>query len=92
MLYTILAALATAAGLCATLMILVLLMASGANSTEQEIRTLKFWLLGFSIGGLLCLSLGILLTCKAHPIFGGLIGALPGFVLVGGMVWLSLPR
>jgi hypothetical protein len=73
-------------------MILVMLMASGANSTPEQIRTLKLWMLLFVVGGIVCLSLGALLVWKAHPITGGLIGCLPMGVVFGGVVWFSIPQ
>jgi hypothetical protein len=73
-------------------MILVLLMASGANSSEEQIRALKLWMLGCTLGGLLCFVLGIVLTWKSYPLFGGLTGGLPGAIVLGSMIWLSWPR
>lgn len=88
--YTLLGSLAVAAGVVGTLMILVMLMAGGANSTPQQITTIKWLLAGFSAAGLVCLVGGIVLIARSFPITGGAVGVLPMVLVFAGLIWFSV--
>lgn len=72
---TILASPSIAVGVFGTLMILVVAMASGANSTPEQIRQLKLFMLGAGVVGLGCVAVGILLIIKGFPGWASVVGA-----------------
>ena len=91
-LYTVLATLAIAAGIVGTLTIVTFLLAGGANSSPEQIRQIKWWILATVVGGLICLGLGTLLVFKAHPLWGGLVGAVPFVFVFASIIWLQISR
>lgn len=90
--YTILAALAIGAGACGSLMLFVMIMAGGANSTPEQIRVLKWLMLACAVGGLICFAGGVGLVIRSHPALAGAVGVLPMVVLVGLMIWAEVSR
>jgi len=85
-----LASLAIAFGVLGTLMILVVAMACGANSTPEQIRQIKLIMLASAIGGLACFGVGVMLLAKGFPWWAGFVGGLPMIVVGVTMVWLTL--
>lgn len=90
MLYSILASLAIAIGAMGALCLLVMLMAGGANSTPEQIRLIKWLMLATVVGGLIVCVGGIVLICKSHPVWGGVVGVMPMAVLIGLMIWAEV--
>ena len=63
-------ALAIVAMLCtafATLSAIVFCLAGGANSTPEQIRALKLWMLGLTLLGLTGVTVGIVLLRAGQP-------------------------
>lgn len=74
--------LALAAGILATLMMLVMCMAGGANSTPEQIVFLKRLMLGFGLTGLFSVAGAIALLVFRMPWWGAGAGALPVLVMI----------
>ncbi len=71
-------------------MLFVLLIAGSPNSSPEQIVRLK-WMMGACVvGGLICCGAGIMLLVRAHPVWGGAIGALPLAVMFGLIVWVGV--
>lgn len=68
----------------------MLLLAGGANSSPEQIRLIKWLMLACVVGGLICCGGGIFLICRAHPVWGGVLGAVPMILLVGAMIWAEV--
>gem|GEM_PF-6085958 len=88
----IFAALTNAAGILATLCLVVLLMAGGANSNPAQITTLKILILATFIVGLLCLGGSIWSMIAARPGLGTIIAAAPiafAITLVVVLTWIK---
>ena len=85
-----LASLAIAVGVLGTLMVLVFAMASGANSTPEQIRLIKLVMLTSGIVGVGCVVGGIVLIVKGFPGWASLVGALPMIFVFVMMVWLTV--
>ena len=90
--FTILATLAIAAGVLGTLTLATMLLAGGANSSPEQIRQIKLLLLATAVGGLTCMGVGILLVFKSHPLWGGIVGAVPMGIVFTGIVWLTVSQ
>jgi hypothetical protein len=89
-LLTILAALANVVGILATLLILVMCMAGGANSTPQQIRTLKLIMLASALVCVICVTVSIWCLIAGRPGLGALLAALPTLLsisIVAVMLW-----
>jgi hypothetical protein len=74
--------LALAAGILATLMMLVMCMAGGANSSPEQIVLLKRLMLGFGLTGLCSVGGAIALLAFRMPWWGAGAGALPVLVMI----------
>lgn len=90
MLATTVAVLALVAGAMSSLMLLTMCLAGGANSTPEQIRTIKMWMLVITVVGLLTFIGGIWLTASGRPWIGAVVGGLPAMVTFVLMVWLEL--
>jgi hypothetical protein len=90
MLAMAIAVLALVAGAISSLMLLTMCMAGGANSTPEQIRAIKMWMLVITIVGLLTFGGGIWLTAAGRPWTGACVGGLPAAVTFVLIVWLSL--
>ena len=73
---------AMACTLCSTLTMLVLCMASGANASEAQIRTIKAIMIGFSLLGVSGIAIGVFLLRSGQH--GWALGSsiTPTFVMV----------
>lgn len=73
-------------------MLFTLIIAGSANSSDAQIRLIKWMMLATVVGGLACVVLSILLVIKSHPAWAGVIGVSPLALLVGLMVWCEISR
>ena len=90
MLATVIAVFALLAGAIASLMMLTMCMAGGANSTPAQIHAIKMWMLVIAFGGLVTFVGGIWLTATGRAWIGAGVGGLPAAVVFGLAVWLEL--
>jgi hypothetical protein len=77
-------ALAIVAMLCtalATLTALVFCMAGGANSTPEQIRALKLWMLGLTLLGLTGITVGIFLLRAGQPGWAAGVSFAPAVIM-----------
>jgi hypothetical protein len=86
----IFACVSTAAGLVASLMILVLCLAGTPNSTPEQLATMKAVMLGVVVGGLLFFAGGVTLLVLGRPGWSAVVGGAPAAVAVVGLVWLTV--
>ena len=90
--WTILAILCIVAGAVGSLMLFVLLIAGSPNSTDAQIRLIKWLMLATVVGGLACSGLGVLLIVKSHPMWASMVGVFPMAFLIGLMIWCEVSR
>lgn len=83
---------AIAAGALGTLVILVFILAGGANSKPEEAAMLRMWLIASAAGGLACFAGGIALLSMHKPGFAALVGAAPMLFVVGCMIYLTMKQ
>lgn len=74
------------AGILSTLVILVMCMAAGANSSPAQILLLKRLILGFGLTGLFCVAGAIALLVLKMPWWGAGVGALPILVMIAATI------
>ena len=77
-------ALAIVAMLCTalvTLTALVFCMAGGANSTPEQIRALKLWMLGLTLLGLTGVTVGIVLLRAGQPGWAAGVSFAPAVIM-----------
>lgn len=79
---SVLAVLSTIAGCLATLTMLVMLMAGGANASPAHITQIKWMMLGISAVGVAGLVGGIWAVVAGRPWLGAGLGGLPVVVVV----------
>lgn len=72
-------------------MLITLMLAGGANSSPEQIRLLKWLMLGMTVVGILSLAGGILLIVKAHPVWGGVVGSVPVVGFLALMIYAAIP-
>jgi hypothetical protein len=87
MLCTILSAIVGVAG---TLTILIAAMASGANASPGQTRRIRLTMLVTVVGGLACVSGGVLLTRSGRPMAGCIVALGPTVFVLVMMVWLGV--
>lgn len=80
------------AGILGTLMILVALMAGGANSTPRQIRIIKWSMLITTILGLACAIGGVWLATRGYSWWGGGVAVAPAVVVFVVMMWLTISQ
>jgi hypothetical protein len=85
-----LASLAAVVGVAGTLMLVVLLLAGGANGTPELLRQFKVYMVLSGFGGGVCLAGAIVLMVNGRFAWASLLGALPMVFLLGMTVWVSL--
>lgn len=73
-------------------MLFTLLIAGSPNSSDAQIRVIKWLMLATLVGGLACFGLGVLLIIKAHPVWAGGVGVLPFAFVMGLMIWCEVTR
>jgi hypothetical protein len=86
---SMLTALAILAMLCTALVTLsavVLCAAGGANSTPEQIRALKLWMLGLTLLGLAGIVAGIVLLRAGQPGWAAGVSFTPAVVMVSILV------
>ena len=76
-------------GALATLMMLTLCVAGAPNSSPEQLRTIKLWMLAIAIVGVLTLGGGIWLAISGKAWMAAAISALPALSIFVLMVWLS---
>lgn len=86
------AGLAVAAGVLGTLMILVMCLAGGANSTPLQIRRIKQIMLLTAVLGAAMAAGGIWLIVKGFPGYAALVGGFPMLFVIAAGFYLSWPR
>ena len=77
-------ALAIVAMLCtafATLSAIVFCLAGGANSTPEQIRALKLWMLGLTLLGLTGITVGIFLLRAGQPGWAAGVSFAPAVIM-----------
>ncbi|MFT3786890.1 MAG: hypothetical protein QM770_12105 [Tepidisphaeraceae bacterium] len=79
-------------GLLGTLTIVTLLIAGGANSTPDQIRTLKLLTLVALVAQLAILAGSVWLIWAGRPAWAGLLGAAPMLFVIGAIVLLSVQQ
>lgn len=72
----------TLLGMLATLMMLVLLMAGGANSSPQQITFIKFSMLAMLLICLISVVGAVWLMVARHPWWAAMAGAIPAFAAI----------
>jgi hypothetical protein len=82
--------LSMAAGALATLMMLVMLMAGGANSSPAQILQIKWMMMGVAVIGLGGLVGGIWTLIAGRPWVSAGIGIMPAVVAIGMFVVLMV--
>lgn len=85
---TILSAVTIAAGVMGTLAILGFTLAGSANASPELLRQLKRFMIGTSVGGLICLIGGIVLLAKGMPAWAALVGGFPILFIFGAIFWI----
>lgn len=88
--HTILSALTIAAGVIGTLTILGFTLAGSPNASPELLRNLKRFMIGTSIGGLICLIVGIVLLAKGLPGWAALVGGFPVLFIIGAIIWVMI--
>lgn len=78
---------ATLLGIFGTLCSLTFLMAGGANSTPEQIRTIKQLLLAAGVLGVASIAGAIVLLVYRQPIWSPIVGVLPLVVFVVAIAW-----
>jgi ABC-type Mn2+/Zn2+ transport system permease subunit len=84
--------LAGVAGTIGFLMVLVMLMAGGANSTPQQIRRIKQLMLLTTVVGLGCVIGGAWLSVRGSPWWGSGVAMVPAVFVFVGMIWLTISQ
>ena len=74
----------------ATLMALVFCMAGGANSTPEQIRAIKIWMVVIALIGVAGVVVGILLIRAGQPGWASLAAFAPT-VIFGTILLIALP-
>lgn len=80
------------AGVIGTLMILVFLMAGGANSTPAQIRRIKLAMLATAVLGVGCVVGGVWLSTYGYRGWGCGVALAPALFVFGAMVWLTVAQ
>lgn len=88
----VMAVLSTAAGCVASLSLLVLVMASGANSTDAQLAALKRWMVVITVGGLAVAGGAVWLAVHGRPWTGAAVGGLPVAGMIGLFIWVEATR
>lgn len=75
----------------ATLLMLVLMVAGAANSSDEQLRTMKLWAGGLSLLSLVCVVLGIVLLRQDRSGHAALVAFIPVMVM-GFLLLLAVVR
>lgn len=86
------AILATAIGCGASLALLVLVMASLANSTPAQLTAGKRWMLVIAVGGFLTLATAVWLLVVGRPWTSALVGGFPLVAMIGLFIWVEVSK
>lgn len=88
----VMAAVSTAAGALASLGLLVLVMASMANSTDAQLAAAKRWMLVIAAGGVIAAAGAVWLALHGRPWTGAAVGGLPVAGMIGLFIWVEATR
>jgi hypothetical protein len=80
------------AGVIGFLMVLVTLMAGGANSTPLQIRRIKQGMLLTTILGLACVVGGVWLGTRGYTWWGCGVAMTPAVFVLVAMLWLTISQ
>ena len=86
----LLALFASAAGLFATIAMVVFMMAGAANMQPEPLATHIRWTWSIGIGGGLCLVAALVLLALSKPGWAAVVGAVPAGALLLVIVWLVI--
>lgn len=82
----------TVAGALASLSLLVLVMASTANSTDAQLAAAKRWMLVIALGGAAAAGGAVWLAFHGRPWTGAAVGGLPVAGMIGLFIWVEATR
>ena len=73
-----------------TLLMLVFMMAGAANSSPEQLRSMKWWAGGLSLLSVVCVIAGIMLLRRGRTGQAALVAFLPTGILFWIFVWLMV--
>ena len=82
------AVLGVAAGVVATLMMLVMLLASMPNGSPQQLASIRNWMIATGVIGVACAIAAIVLMSTGRPWWGAGVGAVPVVTTIASFIYL----
>lgn len=86
----ILASVGIALGVFGTLALFTLCIAGSPNSSDEQLRMIKLYMIASLVGGLVCVVGGTVFVVRGSTLVGGTLGILPMAVLFGLIAWVSI--
>lgn len=80
------------AGVIGMMMVLVVLMAGGANSTPLQIRRIKQGMLLTTVLGLACVIGGVRISLYGYRWWGCAVAMAPAVFVFVAMIWLGISQ